>query len=383
MVHASSLGRFVTCIDDAQNAGPTLDGHAVRFARNAAGGCGLDQDAAWLDRDAAFYFLLVRPMDALSELLGALRLTSGLFLRAEFTAPWCIDSAPGPEDVAHLLPNAEHVSIYHLLTEGSCLARLPDSPETIEVHRGELIMFPHGHGHLLGSDLNRTPVPAAQLVRPTAIDAMFQIAHGGGGERTRFVCGFLACDKRLCRPLLQALPRMLHVPLSQGEQASWLTGLLERGALETQAPTAGTNAMLAKLSELLFIEAIRRHTESLPDDHTGWLAAVRDPLVGRALALLHADPAHSWTVEDLARRVGSSRTVIGERFVTLIGEAPMTYLTRWRLALASKELGSTREPIARLAQRFGYESEAAFNRAFKREFGLPPAAWRRMARPGH
>lgn len=319
-------------------------------------------------------------MDALSELLKALHLTSGVFMRAEFTAPWCIDSAPGPEDVAHLLPGAEQVSIYHLVTAGSCLARLPDDNVTVEVRRGELIMFPHGDGHLLGSDVQRAPVTAGSIVTPTRLSGMLKIEHGGGGARTEFVCGFLACDKRLCRPLLQALPRMLHVPLGDGSEASWLIDSLKRGVQESDMPGPGADAMLGRLAELLFVEAIRRYTQSLPPAQVGWLAALRDAHVGRALALLHGDPGRRWTVDDLASEVGVSRTVLGGRFGDLIGEPPMQYLTRWRLAIASHALGSTNEAVSRIAERVGYDSESAFNRAFKREFELPPAAWRRMAR---
>ena len=234
--------------------------------------------------------------------------------------------------------------------------------------------------HLLGSDLQRAPVPAGAIVSPTRLSGMMRIEHGGGGNRTEFVCGFLACDKRLCRPLLQALPRMLHVPLGDGPDASWLVDSLERGVQESNAPGPGAHAMLARLAELLFVEAIRRYTQSLPPTQVGWLAALRDAHVGRALALLHADPSRHWTVEDLAREVGVSRTVLGGRFADFIGEPPMQYLTRWRLAIAAQALGSTNEAVSRIAERVGYDSESAFNRAFKREFELPPAAWRRLAR---
>ncbi len=317
-------------------------------------------------------------MDALSEVLTALRLTSGLFLDAEFTAPWCIDSAPGKDDLRHLLPSAEHVTIYHLVTEGRCRARLPDG-EAVELAAGDLIMFPHGDGHLLGSDLQLAPVVAETLVRPSPEGGLAHIDHGGGGARTRFVCGFLACDSRLCRPLLGALPRMLRVPLGDGPAAAWITSTLRHGAAETRAPRAGADAVLAKLSELLFVEAIRRYTESLPDTERGWFAGLRDPHVSRALALLHAEPAKAWTVDDLARETGLSRSALAERFADLIGEPPMQYLTRWRLALAARALREGREPIARVAESVGYESDAAFNRAFKREFGMPPAAWRRQS----
>lgn len=316
-------------------------------------------------------------MDALSEVLRVLRLDSGIFLEADFTAPWCIDSAPGRDDVRHILPDAEHVTLYHLLTEGRCQARIPGTAGTVELEAGDLIMFPHGDAHRIGSDLQMPPVPAETLVVPSDEGGLARIEHGGGGARTRFVCGYLACDKRLCKPLLDALPSMLKVPLGQGPAASWIIDTLRRGAAETHAPRAGTEAMLARLSELLFAEAMRYYLESLPAGERGWFAGLRDPQVSRALALMHAGPERAWTVDELGREAGLSRSALSERFAALLGEPPMQYLTRWRLALAARALKETREPIVRIAEQSGYESEAAFNRAFKREFGMPPGTWRR------
>ncbi len=319
-------------------------------------------------------------MDALSEILKALRLNSGIFLEAEFTAPWCIDSAPGKDDVRHILPSAEHVTLYHLLTEGACSARIPGATGAVALEVGDLIMFPHGDGHRIGSDLQLAPVAAETLVMPSPEGGLARIEHGGGGARTRFVCGYLACDSRLCRPLLDALPRMLKVPMGQGPASAWIIDTLRRGAAETHAPRAGADAVLAKLSELLFVEAMRYYVDSLPDNERGWFAGLRDPQVSRALALMHANPGRAWTVDDLGRESGLSRSSLAERFAALIGEPPMQYLTRWRLALAARALKETREPMLRIAEQVGYESEAAFNRAFKREFGMPPATWRRHSR---
>ncbi len=319
-------------------------------------------------------------MDALSEVFRALRLHAGLFLEAEFTAPWCIDSAPGRDDVRHILPAAEHVALFHLLTDGHCRSRLPESADVTELHPGDLILFPHGDRHLLGSDLQLAPVPAEILVRPGADGCLLRIDHGGGGARTRFVCGYLACDPRLCRPLLEALPRMLHVPSDSGPSTDWVLSTLRRAAAESSAPRPGTDAILARLSELLFIEAIRSYIESLPAAQAGWFAGLRDPHVARALALLHGAPQRPWTVDMLAGEVAVSRSVLAERFAGIIGEAPMQYLSRWRMALAAQSLANTSEPLTRIAEQVGYESESAFNRAFKREFGMPPAAWRRARR---
>jgi AraC-like DNA-binding protein len=319
-------------------------------------------------------------MDALSEVLKAVRLTSGIFLEAEFTAPWCIDSAPGEEDVAHILPNAEQVSIFHLLTEGRCRAKLPDGGPTLELQAGDLLMFPHGDGHLMGSDVHLAPLEARGIVDMSAGRALPRISHGGGGARTRFVCGFLACDKRTCKPLLGALPRMLRVSLRDSPAASWIEATLRRGASETHAPSAGSEVLLGRLAELLFVEGVREFVRSLPESQQGWLAGLRDPHVGRALALLHSDPSRDWEVEGLAKEVGLSRSALADRFVALLGEPPMQYLTGWRMTLAAQALSTSNDAVARVAERVGYDSEAAFNRAFKREFGTPPAAWRRAAR---
>jgi AraC-like DNA-binding protein len=319
-------------------------------------------------------------MDALSEVLKALRLESGIFLDAEFTAPWCIDSAPGRDDVSHILPSAEHVAIYHLLVAGSCRARLPEDGAAIDLVAGDLLMFPHGDGHLLGSDVSRAPIPAAQLAQMGAHGGPARIVHGGGGARTQFVCGYLACDSRLCKPMLGALPRMLRLPLGERSGSAWMISTIQRAAEESRAPRAGSDAVLARLSELLFVEAIRCHVESLPADERGWLAGLRDPHVSAALRLLHAEPGRPWTVDELGEEAGISRSALAERFTALIGEPPMQYLTRWRLALAARALRHGNETMLRIASDVGYESEAAFNRAFKREFGMPPATWRRHSR---
>ena len=319
-------------------------------------------------------------MDALSEVLKAVRLTSGIFLEAEFTAPWCIDSAPGREDVAHILPNAEQVSIFHLLTEGRCRAKLPGPGPMLQLEPGDLLMFPHGDGHVMGSDVQLAPRAAWEVVTPSPEGGLARIGYGGGGERTRFVCGFMACDKRTCKPLLGALPRMLRVGLRDSPAAAWIEATLRRGASETHAPSAGGEVVLGRLAELLFVEGVREYVRSLPESQQGWLAGLRDPHVGRALALLHADPARDWEVEALAQESGLSRSALADRFVALLGEPPMQYLTGWRMALASQALSTSNDSVARVAERVGYESEAAFNRAFKREFGAPPAAWRRAAR---
>jgi len=316
-------------------------------------------------------------MDALSDLLHTVKLNGALFLEARFTAPWCVRSHSGHES-SGMLGELDHIVFFHILTQGHCKVRLVAGGETMEAVAGDLILMPQDDGHLLGSDLHLAPVDADPLVRPAPPGGMVSIDHGGGGEETRLMCGFLSCDRQLSRPLIDALPRLLRVPLGDGPGAAWLMSLVRRGAQENTAPGPGSGTLLAKLAELLFVEAMRRYIEALPEQQTGWLAGLRDRYVGRALSLMHGRPAHDWTVDDLAERVGLSRSALAQRFSNLLGQPPMQYLTRWRLVLAAAALRAGNRSIALVAEESGYESESAFNRAFKREFGVPPAAWRRQ-----
>ncbi|HEU5294010.1 MAG TPA: AraC family transcriptional regulator [Burkholderiaceae bacterium] len=321
-------------------------------------------------------------MDVLSEILQTVSLAGALYLNAEFTAPWCIGGQHGPVNSRERLAGAEHVLFFHFLVEGRCQLRLADSAEVIEAAAGDVVLFPQDDRHLIGSDVRLAPVDTERLVdRDRAANADFiHIRHGGGGDVTRFVCGYMACNRSVCRPLLESLPRLLRITVGQDQPASrLLRELLRTGVRESHVNRPGADSLLAKLSELLLVEALRRHVERLPADGRGWLAGVRDPRVGRALALLHGTPHRDWTVDTLAREVALSRSALAERFSALVGESPVQYLLRWRLALAARALRGGSEAIARVAERSGYESEAAFSRAFKREFGVPPRAWRTAA----
>ena len=318
-------------------------------------------------------------MDALSDMLRLVKLTGAVYFAADFSAPWCICA---DEDAAsRVLPKKEHMIYFHLLTQGSCLAKLPDG-ESVHFQTGDLIVLPHKDFHLMGSTLNLTPVPVNDFYAPPAPGQIARASLGGGGEVTRIVCGFLACDKRLAGPLLDNLPRLLRVRVDRAEAAAWLASSVKLTLAEEASPRAGSNVMLAKLSELMFVEVLRNYIEALPPEQTGWLAGLRDRYVGRALTLLHARPAEPWTVDLLAKEVALSRSALAERFTGLLGQPPMQYLTRWRLQLAAQMLHSERRGIGAVASDVGYESEAAFNRAFKREFGAPPAAWRRAGSRG-
>jgi AraC-like DNA-binding protein len=321
-------------------------------------------------------------MDVLSEVLRVVRLEGALFFNAEFSAPWCI-SEPLSTDIAPYLPTgARHLILYHFLTEGRAYVRLPDG-RTEELKAGDIVIIPHGDAHLLGNGSPERPVDSLRTFAKNMADGLKLVRFGGGGEITRFVCGYFACEPRLSEIFLGGLPPMLKVHISGEPSGQWLEHSIRFSVDESEGSFAGSHVLLAKLSEVLFIETLRRYINELPLEQTGWLAGARDPLISQALALLHREPSYPWTVSNLARRVGLSRTRLAERFRHFLGESPMAYLTKWRLKLGAEMLLSTEDSIAGVAEAVGYCSEAAFNRAFKREFDFPPAQFRRQhkARP--
>jgi len=320
-------------------------------------------------------------MDALSDVLRLVRLGGAVFLNGEFTAPWCVSSQADAGICASFLPVSERVVSYHLIAEGNCWAQLADDPASaIYLSAGELLVVPQGEAHIIGSALDLPAVPSAPLLAKeleATPGKVMKIAYGEGGALTRLVCGFLACDDTLSNPILSALPRLFKIDMRGDSRSAWLESSLQFAAAEAAEWRTGSTMVLGKLSELLFLEAVRRCVDALPAEEKGWLAGVRDRFVGRALSLLHAQPAHAWTVDELARKVGLSRSALAQRFSDLIGQPPMQYLARWRLQIASQELLHGNKSLAIVAEQVGYESEAAFNRAFKREFGTPPAGWRK------
>ncbi len=319
-------------------------------------------------------------MDPLSDLLSALRLDGAVYIHGEFTAPWCVATQYGLPSVRPKLPDSDHVVFFHLLTDGACFARLANGKDVVEVKAGDLLLLPHDDPHVLGSDLT-LPVEEMRSAPPEA-GGLLELRHGGGGTATRFICGYFACDRRASRALLGSLPPMLRIELGDIALGGWLADLLRLGVDESRAQTPGSQSLLAKLSELAFTEALRRYVQSNAPDLKGWLAGLQDPFVGRALALLHGQPMRDWSVDELAREVALSRSSLAERFNRMIGEPPMQYLKRWRLTLAAQALRSGNDAIAKVAERSGYESEASFTRAFKREFGVPPTVWRRVGGGG-
>jgi AraC-like DNA-binding protein len=315
-------------------------------------------------------------VDPLSDVLSAIRLDGAVYIHGEFTAPWCVATQYGLQTARPKLPDSDHVVFFHLLTDGTCFARLAQEKEVVEVRAGDLLLLPHDDPHVLGSDLT-LPAEGMRSAPPEA-GGLLELRYGGGGEATRFICGYFACDRRASRAFLGSLPPMLRIPLGDISLGGWLADLLRVGVEETREHKPGSQSLLAKLSELAFTEALRRYAQSNPPELKGWLAGLQDPFVGRALAFMHEQPTLDWSVNKLAREVGLSRSALAERFSDMIGEPPMQYLTRWRLTLAAQALRQGNDAIALVAERSGYESEASFARAFKREFGVPPTVWRKV-----
>jgi AraC-like DNA-binding protein len=314
-------------------------------------------------------------MDALSETLRVVRLVGAIFINGRFSAPWCYQS-PSADAAAPLLePTAERVVIFHVITEGECFVELGSEPPTRLV-AGDAVVFPKGHAHRMASQPGLPPATGARLDEVLARRPR-QLVYGGGGATTRLVCGYLACDKRLAAMLLAGLPPLIRVNVRGSNAGAWLEASVRYALAEARSPRPGGAGVLAKLSEVLFIEVLRLYMNEHGEGRTGWLAGVGDRVVGPALSALHTRPAHAWTLEELARSAGTSRSVLAERFQHLVGSSPMQYLMQWRMLLAANLLCGSNAPLARIAEDVGYQTDTAFSRAFRREFGLPPAAWRR------
>ncbi len=320
-------------------------------------------------------------MDVLSEVLKAVKLEGAIFYNAEFSAPWSFREPPSRVLAPYFAPRGRHVILYHLLTEGRGFAAL-EPGERIPLTAGDVVIFPHGDSHILGNGAPLKPVDLEEELHRILSLGLKLSRAGGGGEVTRMVCGHLSCDPQLSRVFLAGLPPICKVHVRNNGSGQWLENSIRFSVDEADASRPGGEAVLARLSELLFVETLRRYILELPPSQTGWLAGARDPEVGQALALLHRHPDRPWTIADLAREVGLSRSVLAGRFRHYLGEAPMSYLTRWRLQLGARMLESSSRSVAEVAAEVGYESEAAFNRAFKREYGLPPARFRSELREG-
>jgi AraC-like DNA-binding protein len=316
-------------------------------------------------------------MDSILDILRGMRLSGGIVLEAAFTAPWCVTSQIGPEDCTPFTPRPVNIIAYHYISAGSLVVEVEGHPP-VAVTGGELVVIPRNDPHRMGSTLDRGAVNAHELIQPGANGGLARIVHGGGGERTHVLCGFLGTETAN-DPLLQILPPVMKINFADTAAANWIESSMTFAARELAAGHIGSPPTLARLAELLFMEAVRRYLSSLPAEQSGWRAGVRDPIVARALGLLHARMSQRWTAEELAREVGLSRSALADRFTRVMGEPPIRYLAQLRLQAAAQQLKGSSDSIARIAFQVGYESEAAFNRAFKREFGDPPATWRRRS----
>jgi AraC-like DNA-binding protein len=317
-------------------------------------------------------------MDALSDVLRVAHLTGGVFLHAEFFAPWCMAARVAPEHCAPVLGRASHLILYHYVVEGDFKIRVEGQVgESLTIGAGEIVLLPRNDLHLIGSDLSLPPVAGSDIIHPPKDGGLFSIHHGGAGARTRLICGFLGCASAEGNPVISTLPPLLKLNVEQGGAAEWIRSTFQYAAEQISAGRPGSETVLAKLSELLFVEAVRRYAETLPEGQTGWLAGLRDTHVARALALIHRDIARPWTVDELGREVGLSRSALADRFMRLIGVPPMHYLASWRMQVATEKLRNTSASLAQIAEIVGYDSEAAFSRAFKKAFGAAPATWRR------
>jgi AraC-like DNA-binding protein len=314
-------------------------------------------------------------MDVLSEVLKVVKLQGALFYNAEFSAPWSVYAASSSGLARYFSTPSEHVIIYHLVTEGRASARL-ESGETVTLQAGDIVMIPHGDSHILENGKATKTLKDSEHLDEVLSQGLKLWRLGGGGEPTKLVCGFMAYDPRFGEAFLRGLPALFKVSVRNDAAGRWLENSIRFSVDEGGEVVPGRDAVLAKLSEVLFLETLRAYLAQLPPDGTGWLAGARDPEVGKVLTLMHRSPAHPWTIASLANEAGISRSVLAERFRQYLNEPPMAYLTRWRLQIGAQMLTSTSHSVAQIAAEVGYESEAAFNRAFKRQFELPPAQFR-------
>lgn len=315
-------------------------------------------------------------MDALSDILRVVGLTGGVFVDAEFTEPWAVAGRVSPESCRPFMVQPQRVVCFHYVVEGGFTLAL-DGDFACRVEAGEAVMVPRNDLHVMGSAVGVPAIPAGELVRSHE-GGLQKIEHGGGGPRSHLVCGFMGGNEQL-EYLVSSLPPFLKIEVSSLPGGDWMRHTFTYAAHALSHSEPGTATVLARVAELLFVETIRGYLASLPPEETGWLSALRDPVIGRALSLLHTRLDDDWTAEALARELNMSRSAFADRFTSVVGQPPMRYLAHWRMQVARQKLMETGGSVAQIAFDVGYESEAAFARAFRREHGLPPASWRKRS----
>ncbi len=309
--------------------------------------------------------------DALSDVLRAVRLTGAVFFNLDVKAPWVAETPSAEECVPYVMPEAGYLIEYHVVTRGRCWAGLTDGAP-VQLETGDVIVFPQGDAHVLSSTPGMRFKPDMAYFEGTEkIQLPFQLQFGGEGpDEAGVVCGFLGCDVRPFNPLFNALPRFMHLPANSPHRSTWLNHVVQAAIDELVNKRSGGESVLGRLSELMFIEVVRSYIQTLSSEETGWLAGLADRHVAAALNAMHGKPQHAWTLEDLAKTAGLSRSAFAERFTQVLGQPPIQYLTVWRMQLATGLLTNTKDSIAQIAAQVGYESEAAFSRAFKKLVGI-------------
>ena len=324
------------------------------------------------------------PSDTLSDVLEAVRLTGALFFLVDALTPWAAEAPASVHLAPAILPRAQHVVSYHVIRQGACWCESPGQT-ALRLEAGDVLLVPHGHAYQLVSARGlRTGWSADDTLawfRAMAGGHLpFVVTEGGDGpDRLQVVCGFLGCDALPFNPVLTALPALVRVRLD-GDSGPRLNALLEFAVAESNRGRPGSRSVLLRIAELVFVEVLRSYLTTASEGGSSWLRGLRDPVVGRALAGLHAQPARAWTLPELAREAGASRSVLAERFASCVGRPPMLYLNHWRMQLAASRLAAGAAPVSAVAADVGYESEAAFCRAFKKVTGVTPASWRSRRR---
>jgi AraC-like DNA-binding protein len=308
-------------------------------------------------------------LDALSKILDSFGVAGSIFSQATFGSPWSVATDPMPS------------GIFHVVVRGGAHLRLASQRHSRSLAAGDIVLMPHGDGHVMAGDPKLEPIPITSLYPESSDETLARVdypgARGGDGKSScSILCGTIRFDNELGQPMTQLLPSVIHV--RGATVADWIDSTIRMLSHEANRAMPGGDVVLSKLAEMLFVQVLRGYIAQLDEDDAprGWIAGLKDPRVGRAMALIHEQPGERWTADSLARRVGMSRSSLFARFTELVGDPPTQYLTAWRMHLAKSELRKGELGIAEIAQRVGYGSEGAFAKAFKREVGATPGEYR-------